>query len=382
MVMKIPFMSFVFILFGCILHGQDFSYLLESDVEQEERYVLVSESIERKLLLLILDKEKDAYAFIDRKGQLAIPFIFKKANEFFRGLSIVQNYESEKWGVINADGRNIIDIVNDTIISNANRYFVAASNDTSTVYDKEGNIIIPSTPLQIIQQKNSYDFFNTIDGDKVGLYYKSKKICDPHYDRIHAMGQDKYILTSINGGLGLMDTLGRILLENEYNMISQKAEDTFVVGKDGMYGLYNIDQDAMISNFEYEGIEFCRCKDGVMLVEQDDKIGVVSLHNEPILPIEYSEVECCTHKYLIIKKEELYGLISVEGDIILKQEFDKIENTDCDGVIVTKNNKKGYYNRSGQKIVEMKYDEVHLIDCEKVELHLNGKVETIEIPFN
>ncbi|MBQ9297627.1 MAG: WG repeat-containing protein [Clostridia bacterium] len=248
--------------------------------------------------------------------------------------------------------------------------------------------------------------------NKARRNYELEKVTDKNYFILYKAGK-----------VGVINTLGDVVINPEYNYIqlpnpfkdvfvcmkgnksvvlNSKAEEIFtnyeevsgisvagIIGdvpfektvlkykKDNLYGLINM-EGKEITKAIYEKIESVPYKEGEILVQKDGKQGVINAKGVELVGIKYNSIigdgyyNSTDYKeagYIVsIKNNEniLYGYIDKEGREVLKTEFTellrltKLDSQDV-YLLVSKDGKKGLY-KNGKILLENKYDQIEYND--------------------
>lgn len=317
-------------------------------------------------------------------------FILEKLNESKREYKIESISEfkffvsrvNEKYGVIDAAGKTIIDASYDRVeIPNP-------SKDVFICYKNEKGVAMNSSKQQIFAEYNSIEAISlknvatnipyeksvlkTEKNGKFGLIdFSGKKLADTEYDKIESFSNIEGQLQVQKGEKqGIINIKGNILVKPEYdNIISdnyykeevgyQKAG--YIVGQksqDGFkYGYIN-NKGKLKLKLEYSDIE--RVTENIdenetyLILAKNGQYGV-NKNNNNIINNEYQEIEYDkTNKIFIIQKNKNYGVADLSGKILIPVENTSIE-AKGEYIYVEKNNIREVYDATGKK-VDIDYD--------------------------
>lgn len=185
--------------------------------------------------------------------------------------SLVVKNEKGKLGVINQNGKLIVDFIYDTVEPCANDVFaVSVITEKGTFYS-----VINSNGTTILPSKNeTYEFSN-------GFFYEQNE-------------DEKTKWYSITG---------KLVFEGEATPLSS---DYIAVSKNSRWGVINKNGEKVI-NFLYSEIALStEC----FIVLREDKIGLIDLNGKVIVDAIYNSIECVTIKntfLLGIKEDLIYG---------------------------------------------------------------------------
>lgn len=156
-----------------------------------------------------------------------------------------------------------------------------------------------------------------------------------------------------NGGFGLKDDTGAVLIEPQYNKLIPLGDSSYIVMKRGKFGLVN-------SN------------------------------NQVLVPIKYPNAERLLGRYLKIGTTSKYGLYNQEGKELLPVEYSTIDILFGGMFLTSKNYKYGVVDSNGVQILENKFDDIYMPKSNIMRIKYQGqwyeieqiKGETLELPQN
>lgn len=236
-------------------------------------------------------------------------------------------YDNGKWGVINSYAETVIEPTYDDMIIvpdstkpifictyNANyqegTYMTKAVNDKGKEiikgydkvealvnYDEKQNILYQSNILKV--QKNG----------KYGLCdFSGKEVLSCEYENIETLkGIENSLLITKEGKYGLCDNLGNIVIEPNYKKID-KIENNY--------------------------------KNGYIVVDENDKYGIIGFDKSKVLECTYEEVKgVYSPNLFVVKKDGKLIIIDKEGKTLLENNFDDILEIKGDYIIAKKEGK-------------------------------------------
>lgn len=129
-----------------------------------------------------------------------------------------------------------------------------------------------------------------------------------------------------NGAYGLCDDAGNIIIEPNYKDILKIGDDY---------------------------------KNGYIVVDTNDKYGVIGFDKEVILQAKYNEIKgICGENIYAIKENGKYSLINKSGEKVISNTFEDISEINKDYVIAVNNGKYGVVNMQGETKIDFKYDKL------------------------
>lgn len=266
-------------------------------------------------------------------------------NELISVKSYYPVYTNEKWGVINSNGEIVIAPTMDEMI-------IIPDNKTDLfICNYDINYEDNTYKTKVINSKNEekfneYDLVEAIENidkssnttwyeekvlkvkkdNKYGLIdYQGKLILDTIYDKIYALeGIKNSIIIEKENKLGLCDNTGTVIIEPEYKKI-------LPIGNDN--------------------------KNGYIVVNQENKYGVIDTLKKEVLQLIYDEVESvASNGYYVVKQDGVNKIVDKDKSTHLENKFDEVCEIKDEIVIYKKNNKYGAIKLSGEEVVQTKYD--------------------------
>lgn len=112
--------------------------------------------------------------------------------------------------------------------------------------DSSGQIVVPLQYDFVFDDELSQQdlgYFVFLKGKKMGVFHLDRQeIVSASYDRIKVHGDASlagYIEVQLNGKIGVLDTLGNILLPPKYEEISMLSPGMFAIKEEGLWGIWD-----------------------------------------------------------------------------------------------------------------------------------------------
>ncbi len=288
-------------------------------------------------------------------------------------------YTEGNWGVINSSGETIIQPTNGEMIEIPNKakpvfvctYDVNADGTYKTKALNANNqqIFTGYENVYTLQnfdgKMNLWYETNTLKVQKDGKYglidIDGKEILPCEYDNISTLKQVKdSIVVNKGNQVGLVNSSGKTIIPTEYVEIQAIKNDSrngyIVKNADSKYGVINADGDAVLEckfdaiknikdNKNYivneagtwkvlseNGAIYLEGKvasaedmsNGNVIVEENDKYGIINLQVETRIPAEYEDLEPLFDDKYIAKKDGKYGIININNDVLLDYKYTDI----------------------------------------------------------
>ena len=304
-------------------------------------------------------------------------------NEKVFALAYYTIYENGKWGVVDTKGNIVISPSYDEMIiipDNTKPVFVCQENvdyqnntfetkivnksneEIFTSYDKvevlynhdESNNLWYEKNVLKVQKDNKYGLIN-LDG---------KELLPCSKDQIEVMlGVDSVYITTLDSKKGLVDSLGKEIIENKYVEISaltDKYENGFIVkNENNKYGVINYDTTVALEE-KYDEIKNIY-GNSMYVVKEEGKLKIVNTDNETYLEDKFEDVKSINTDNVIIKKADKYGVINTLGEEKIPVEYDELTYAFSNYYIAKKDNKYGIITLDNQIKLDFKYNYIRYV---------------------
>lgn len=320
------------------------------------------------------------YSFIDTSG-LRI-----NTDSFSNVIALPSDYiyllkQNNKWGATFSD-QKILDFNYDTIYK-CGTAIIAQTTDSTFLFsarDLSNSVSFDKLNISVFNNDNQYYSINK--KEKKGLIkYNGQVILDPKYDAIIKINKYFIFKDSLNT-YGVINANGQIIIppQNEfiyaYNdsvlrhrinniwkyykpngkifPISGKLElelmnlNFYKVYKNNKVFLYQYKSDKLLDVSQFEN--YYPISNNLISVLKDDKIGLVDINMELIIPFQYEEISLFKNDLLLVKSNQKYGLINLQNQSIISCDYDFI--TSSGNLIKTyKNGKAGLHKANGEQVI-------------------------------
>ena len=246
------------------------------------------------------------------------------------------------------------------------KYFTVYSNEKYGVINSKGETIIsPQYDEMIVIPDDDKDvFICTYDVDYAGETYQAKAI--------NAKGETLFSQYEKVESISNIDAQNNLWQE----------EDVLKVEKEEKIGLIDLKGNEILP-CEYEEITAMPGVKNSLLTKKEGKIGLVDNTGTIIIPNEYAEITTLTDNYAdgyIVKSAEgKFGVITPNKTQVLETIYDKIENVYGNSMYaVEENGTKKIINNKGDIIIEGGYEEVKEIHAPAITIKKDGKYGIID----
>lgn len=272
------------------------------DTQYDEMVVIPNKNEDLFICSYDIDYNKETYKtrVVNKKGEdILTTYNYVTAientdgNNVWYEENILKYKNGDKYGLINFDGKKILDAEYDNI-------YALPGIEKSIIIEKDGKkgligtsmgeIIIPVEYADITNLSESYESGYIVKSieNKFGLIGADKsKILNTQYDEIKKISGNNNYVVAQNGVLQIIDSLGKVILDNGFESVEEIDINSYVVIKNGKYGL-------------------------------------ISNGGQDIIPAEYEDLKFAFSNYYVAKKDGVYGVIDTAGTIVVDFGYDRI----------------------------------------------------------
>ena len=301
-----------------------------------------------------------------------------KTNEKVFSLAYYTIYENEKWGVLDTKGNIIIEPTYEEMIiipDNTKPVFICTENvnyDNSTytskvINEKNQKIYEGYDKVEVIynhdEDNNLWYENNILKVQKDGKYglinLEGKELLAPSQDFIEPIvGTKAVFVTTIEGKKGLVDNLGKVIIENKYEQITsltEQYENGFIVkNEQGKYGVINYDKTVALEE-KYDEIKNIYGNE-MYVVKEANTLKIVNTKGETFLENKFEEVKEINLKDITVKVNGKYGVVTINGEERIPAIYDDISYAFSDYYIAKKDNKYGIMSNNNQEELGFNYN--------------------------
>ncbi|MEL6865532.1 MAG: WG repeat-containing protein [Bacteroidota bacterium] len=261
----------------------------------------------------------------------------------------------KKWGMIDADGKIILEPRYDAIGEFKQFGYAIMQRDGGVgMLNKSGAELVP--PL--------YDDLKVLDstliavmeqGDWQVINLKGDVILSKGYDRVQVWN-GKYLCFEKNRLWGLADVQGRQICDAEYDQIEYLDSTYFRTRKQDLFGLVGNDGQ-LILEAGYRDIKVHN--DQLIFFRQGELWGAVDATGAEKVTPDYETFQLVTNQFFKLGKAQRWDLYSIPAqDIIVKGEYDNFYPFTSDYLLCKKNRLMGLIDAQGKTLLLSQYNEI------------------------
>lgn len=241
----------------------------------------------------VMDSE-EMYGFINDKGKLAVPCIYRDAYDFKDGLALVLT-QNDRWGFIDKSGKEVIPCVYEDCSDFISSLGLAKvkKNGKWGFIDKTGVQVTPCIYDQIGNHFENGMMEAVRDGKHGFVDSLGKEAIPCKWDDVWGF-EDGLAIIALSRFRGLIDSLGNMIV-SPYGCYDEvhydKDNGVAVVKQNGKWGLVvppavNVHSYYMYDNYIRFDINNCK----FAKVERDGKWGFLDKRSNEVVPCVYDDV--------------------------------------------------------------------------------------------
>lgn len=307
-----------------------------------------------------------------------------KTNEKTFALAYYTLYENEKWGVIDTRGNIVIEPEYEEMIiipDNTKSVFICMENvdysnstfKSKAINEKGTQLFTNYEQVEVIynhdENNNIWYESNILKVEKDGKYglinLDGKEILACTQDNIEPLlGTKSVYITITDNKKGLVDNMGKVIIENNYLEISaltSKYSNGFIVkNEQGKYGVINNDKSIALEE-KYDEISPVS-ENKMYVVKEGNDLKIVNTEGESFLTNQFEEVKQINTDNIVVKKDGKYGLQTINGVEKIPAIYDDLTYTFEDYYIAKKDEKYGIVNEKNEEKVSFNYTYIKYLD--------------------
>lgn len=253
-----------------------------------------------------------------------------------------------KWGVIDEEGRLIVDVYYDQIDFVVRKDKKEIGERFENIYNKED--VLEYSPL-----------LNVIKGGKRGVFdLTGKEIVPVDYSQLALSVWDRMIRTKYEGKYGVYSREGKKIYSNEYDYIDWNEKQAFFTMQKNDT-LYIADSSNKIIDVSDLGEVTWSLKKNVFFAKKDSKSALFNTQLDTLINYKYEKLYDVGSNFFVGIVDNGTYVFSSKGELLNEQKFASVELIECKDqsfFIVKVNGKSGVMKSDGGMMIPAKYDKV------------------------
>lgn len=275
---------------------------------------------------------------------------FDKNNNLWYEDNVLRVQKDGKYGLIDLQGKEVLpcEYENITVIAGIKNSIKVQKDGKYGLVTTEGTTILEPIYNDILNfgddYKNGYIVIN-IDKKYGVVDYLGKVLLEAKYEKVEQIyGKELFVITEASKQK-VINAAGEVQLESGFDSIKQILGYTTkgVVFKTGeKYGVMNTAKEVLI-NAEYDDLK--EIKDGVYIAKKADKYGIINTQNETKVDFTYTNISYDEVADLIIAEDEKYNANIIDSNFEVQLKGILSEINDEKGYLQIRiDNETKYYN--------------------------------------
>ncbi len=302
-------------------------------------------------------EQNGKYGLINIKGKELVPVEYEEISPI---IGIENSYKIKKdgkYGIVDHEGKIVIEpqYADIDILGKDNKSGFIIKNDLGKygIVDYSNNQILEAK-YNSIQKVFSNDLYVATDEEKQKLIKNDgTEVLKEGFSEIKEIlsSQENAVIFINNNKYGIMDLSGKVLINAEYDYLTEAKTGYFIAKTGDKFGIIDINKESKIS-FEYNSIVYNKKADFYILEDSNFDSNVLNSNLETKLSgmiLELNEDK----GYIKIRQEEDTKYYNFKFEE--KQEKDLYPNRTL--FLDKKDGKYGYLDKNGKNVVEYKYDD-------------------------
>ena len=306
---------------------------------------------------MIVAEKYGKYGYIDKTGNIVVPFKYDRAWNFSEGLARVM--KDGKRGFIDKTGKEIVPCIYDSasgfyeglaqVMKDGKRFFIDKTGREviSCEYDSAGIFI---EGFVRVEKEGKWGYI-----DKTG-----REVIPSIYEDVGWSFSEGLSWVKKDGKYGYVDTTGKEITSFIYDRVEPFIEGLAVVEKDGKYGYIDKTGKEVIPFIYDSAIGF---SEGLARVGKDGKSFFIDKTGREVIPPIYKGVGRSFSEGLAqVMKDGGWGFIDKTGVEVIPCEYDETWNFSEGlakvGRVSSDSFYLGYIDKTGKEVVPLKYNKV------------------------
>lgn len=281
-------------------------------------------------------KKDNQYRIVNPEGELLTDTnlvsyywdIFDSYNEDFDQIFILKRKDN-KFGVISETGETLIPFIYDSIQKFERKPLcIVKKGEYYGLVNYKNKVIVNSNCEKIYSWRNFPYYILKKNGKESLINYRGEQLIDSLYSSIRPCSYDfeneRYIVEK-NKRFGVVNIKGKIIVPIIYDKLSNWVEwgpDAHFVTKDNRKGIISRDGKILIPT-KYDEIEYYN--DNNVIVKQGNKLGILTIMNTMVIPLEYdaiyldwfdAKIKKSKNYKIYVRKNNAFYILNNKNEII------------------------------------------------------------------
>lgn len=296
--------------------------------------------------------------FIDKQGKKLLSFSFDSAENFLEGYAVITI--NDKKGIVNQQGQLILPAQYDKVFRFFNDRACVIKDGKYGAIDKQGNWIFEPQFDYLYDFEFGFTkaVIKTADGEKDEFFVnKNGRIVDwVSLDYFGRLFNEEHKLTLVEdkNKFGFTDREGNIVIDTIYDDAEIFQEGFANIEVNGKYGFIN-EQGIEVIKPIYDYYDECDyMRNGHVIMRLGDKLGILNSKGEVVVDFIYNWMESFVglrhdgdiglpkrslmpdnNWFILVEKDNKFGVMSMTGEITIPVKYEYIQELSSGLVLVS-----------------------------------------------
>ncbi|WP_209331606.1 WG repeat-containing protein [Lunatimonas salinarum] len=181
----------------------------------------------------------------------------------------------------------------------------------------------------------------------------------------------------VGGKYGFINASGQLVIPAQFDEVKRFSDGLAATRSGFAWGFVNLNGDSVVPHRYDKTGDFFR---GLAIVYQGGKANLVDQEGKELLPEFYDRISLTTDNYYLTEKDGKYGLINPMGVEIKAPIFDELRREAYDQILIRQNDKYGIMRENGDFSLPLFYSTILFDDTNKKILAGHQEVLQAEAP--
>ncbi|SFW73770.1 WG repeat-containing protein [Chitinophaga sancti] len=313
-------------------------------------------------------RENGKWGLVNKDGKLILDHVYDDIT-YHANSALIGIVRNEKYGMADTTGKIVIPMVFDYWVEPlcGGALFTSEKNGKELIYDKTGKqILVQYSHFQEMAMEDGTKMLAIIQGKLYGFYNPATgKIVIPQYTSLSYYGDPNYLNIGVGDKYGYIDKEGNTVVPPIYDYVDlhaiPKNDQLAKINLKGKTGLFDVKQQKVLLPVIYDYISTYD-DSTVLLVTKNGLSGICDFSGKMLAPVKYRDVVPFDSMYSLLKAKdssnaeilnkrthEIYKLpfdtafVAAEGRLIMVWQHGKCFLYDID----KKQKVEGAYSKDG-----------------------------------
>lgn len=283
-----------------------------------------------------------------------------------------------KQGIINDNGKVILEPVYDRVYFANEELWVVFKNGKGGIVNNKGQLLVPLIYDDILEFSNG--LAGVKKNGRYGFIDKTGRLVIPFkYEHVVPFSEG-LAAAKLSGKYGFVSVKGSEVIPFEYDAALSFKQNIAGVKKNNKWGIIDKNKNILL-DYKFDGLaNFDEKSFGAYYTYQNTKEGCVSSNGKQILDVKYDEVKVIDTNFIRIMSNGNFSYYNLSKKHFTTNEYEMLSFYFFDGLArFRRNGKYGFLDTLFNEIISPEYDDAgDVFVCDMVKVKRNGKVGFIK----